>query len=443
MSKQIGKHFFVVSAVTACLLLHQITDKVPDPYLDEIFHVPQAQRYVSGDYTWDPKITTPPGLYILTEYVLKSVNLFANVEPSVAVLRGINTFGLAAVLPWVLYGLSKEQAHSISLFPVLYFFGFLFYTDIWSSIFILAALYFSRSQRHILAAITGFISVWFRQTNIIWLLEFMACALIDQLWTMWPDLTNTEKKRQISVLWRHIKAASFHDLVRLAAAVSWAYSLVAAAFGYFVYLNGGIVLGDKSNHMPSVHVAQLLYCTVFIAAFSWPLWLSIKTPLRFLNVIYQKPLVFCIVALSFFLIIKYTTIEHPFLLADNRHYTFYLWRRLIKVNDIARYLAIPVYYFSIWIILKSLGGSRTQNLLTILVFIGATATVLIPTPLIEFRYYIIPYLVWRVRIARPESARLIAEGIWYVVVNIIVFYIFLTMDFEWPSEPGKAQRFMW
>lgn len=37
---------------------------VPDPYMDEIFHVPQAQRYCKGDFnTWDPMITTLPGLY--------------------------------------------------------------------------------------------------------------------------------------------------------------------------------------------------------------------------------------------------------------------------------------------------------------------------------------------------------------------------------------------
>ncbi|RWW02955.1 hypothetical protein GW17_00033936 [Ensete ventricosum] len=55
---------------------------VPDPYMvahpcsaiflsnccllsrqDEIFHIPQAQRYCRGDFgTWDPMITTPPGL---------------------------------------------------------------------------------------------------------------------------------------------------------------------------------------------------------------------------------------------------------------------------------------------------------------------------------------------------------------------------------------------
>jgi alpha-1,2-glucosyltransferase len=56
-----------------------VSKDVPEPYLasthklsthdielmknqDEFFHVPQAQLYCKGDYTWDPKITTPPGL---------------------------------------------------------------------------------------------------------------------------------------------------------------------------------------------------------------------------------------------------------------------------------------------------------------------------------------------------------------------------------------------
>ena len=35
---------------------------------DEPFHVPQAQAYCNGEWsTWDPKITTPPGLYISSD----------------------------------------------------------------------------------------------------------------------------------------------------------------------------------------------------------------------------------------------------------------------------------------------------------------------------------------------------------------------------------------
>jgi alpha-1,2-glucosyltransferase len=41
----------------------QVTSLVPKPYLDEVFHVPQAQAYCEGEYgVWDPKLTTPPGL---------------------------------------------------------------------------------------------------------------------------------------------------------------------------------------------------------------------------------------------------------------------------------------------------------------------------------------------------------------------------------------------
>lgn len=37
-----------------------------DNVQDEIFHVPQAQQYCKGNFkSWDPMITTPPGLYAL------------------------------------------------------------------------------------------------------------------------------------------------------------------------------------------------------------------------------------------------------------------------------------------------------------------------------------------------------------------------------------------
>ena len=35
--------------------------------MDEIFHIPQAQRYCDGNFTqWDNKITTLPGLYLFS-----------------------------------------------------------------------------------------------------------------------------------------------------------------------------------------------------------------------------------------------------------------------------------------------------------------------------------------------------------------------------------------
>lgn len=43
-----------------------ISKNVDKPYMDEIFHVTQAQTYCDGNFTeWNDKITTLPGLYLL------------------------------------------------------------------------------------------------------------------------------------------------------------------------------------------------------------------------------------------------------------------------------------------------------------------------------------------------------------------------------------------
>lgn len=41
---------------------------------------------------------------------------------------------------------------------------------------------------------------------------------------------------------------------------------VAAAFAGFVVYNGGIVVGDRANHSPQLHLVQPLYLLLFTAA---------------------------------------------------------------------------------------------------------------------------------------------------------------------------------
>jgi DIE2/ALG10 family len=42
---------------------------------DEIFHIPQAQKYCSGNFfDWDSKITTFPGLYLVSAAVFSIVS---------------------------------------------------------------------------------------------------------------------------------------------------------------------------------------------------------------------------------------------------------------------------------------------------------------------------------------------------------------------------------
>ncbi len=43
-----------------------------------------------------------------------------------------------------------------------------------------------------------------------------------------------------------------------------------------------------------------------------------------------------------------TRIQHPFLLSDNRHYTFYIWRRVFLLHPLIPYLLVPGYIACAW-----------------------------------------------------------------------------------------------
>lgn len=53
---------YAAFGASALAVAHLINSKVPEPYMDELVHVPQAQAYCRGDWSyWDPLLTTPPG----------------------------------------------------------------------------------------------------------------------------------------------------------------------------------------------------------------------------------------------------------------------------------------------------------------------------------------------------------------------------------------------
>ncbi len=70
---------------------------------------------------------------------------------------------------------------TITLFPLNYFFQFLYYTDVGSTFFTLLAYYYNLKSRHYLTLIFGIISILFRQTNIIWILFFLMLFLLNEI----------------------------------------------------------------------------------------------------------------------------------------------------------------------------------------------------------------------------------------------------------------------
>ncbi|XP_025106484.1 putative Dol-P-Glc:Glc(2)Man(9)GlcNAc(2)-PP-Dol alpha-1,2-glucosyltransferase isoform X6 [Pomacea canaliculata] len=159
-----------------------------EPYMDELFHVPQAQQYCAGNFTkWDPMITTLPGLYIASLLPLYPIGFIFSKEDIASsctplLLRSTNilfSVGNLYLLYLTTYKLhyNKKNGGSVVLtaltlatFPVLYFFTWLYYTDAGSTFFSLLTYLCVLHKRHRSAAVCGLVAILFRQTNVVWVM---------------------------------------------------------------------------------------------------------------------------------------------------------------------------------------------------------------------------------------------------------------------------------
>lgn len=90
-------------------------------------------------------------------------------------------------------------------------------------------------------------------------------------------------------------------------------------------------------------------------------------------------------------------------------------------------------------------GKKERKLWVVVLVVGI-AGVVVPAPLIEFRYYTIPvYLIALHCGMGPEEyedVNTLFVAVMYVVINTMTMYLFVYRPFEWRHEAG-VQRFMW
>ena len=194
---------------------HLVNSIVPDPYLDEVFHIPQAQAYWVGKWSqWDPKITTPPGLYVFTNSV-HTIQKWYNPDFQQAIgdLRIVNLVLLYSLTVLLFIWTATTKSHTSSLvlkkelvtiqFPVLFFFSAFYYTDVLSTVTVVLTyvLWTASNQAEgstklslrALQTFCGLLSLTVRQTNIFWVGVFLGGLQV------------------IEVVKKHVGATRVHD----------------------------------------------------------------------------------------------------------------------------------------------------------------------------------------------------------------------------------------
>ncbi|NWI98920.1 AG10A glucosyltransferase, partial [Crypturellus undulatus] len=453
----------------SCLLFAALNRRQRAPYMDEAFHVPQAQAYCEGRFgQWDPMITTLPGLYLVSVGIARPLAwLFGwtgSIACSTGMLRFINllfsvgNFYLLYLLFSKVHPKSKAVSGfqrilstlTLALFPTLYFFTFLYYTDPGSVFFTLFSYLMCLYGNHKTSALLGFCGFMFRQTNIVWTVFCAGNVVAEKLNEVWKtELLKKKDEKTFSI------KGSFSDLFRVLRflieyltspqnlikiiALTWPYIIIVVVFFAFVLINGGIVVGDRSSHEACLHFPQLFYFLSFTLFFSFPHLLTRAKIRRFLQTLRKYPLRYSLIAvISLFLIWKFTYV-HKYLLADNRHYTFYVWRKVFQRHELVKYMLVPVYMFAGWSFADTL---KSKSIFWILLYFVCLFAVTVPQKLLEFRYFILPYLIYRLNIPFPSLYKQLLELALYIFVNVATFYLFLNKTFQWPNSE-EEQRFMW
>ncbi|XP_052177049.1 dol-P-Glc:Glc(2)Man(9)GlcNAc(2)-PP-Dol alpha-1,2-glucosyltransferase isoform X3 [Diospyros lotus] len=429
---------------------------VPDPYMDEIFHVPQAQQYCKGNFgSWDPMITTPPGLYFLSlahvacffpgMFCIQAASSFSDVCSTVA-LRSTNAI-LAVICSILVYEIITQlrpaldemkatlNAIVLALYPLHWFFTFLYYTDVASLTAVLAMYLACLKKNYLFSALLGLLAVFVRQTNIIWVL-FVACSGVIEC-TLTPSQTNVRSDEPGLSVRKDSQLASdkgvtkgsnlrkrrhgntvetvnysiqrsapstksslglFDEIQRIfymAWHLKWEllvslspFFMVLVAFVAFVSWNGSVVLGAKDAHAVTPHFAQIMYFSLVSALFMAPFHISVHQVAALLQSFWKDRLLsffqLSAALIAGFLSVHFFSIAHPYLLADNRHYPFYLWRKVINAHWSMKYLLVPLYVYSWFSIFNLL--AQAQKKIWVLSYFLASAAVLVPAPLIEFRW---------------------------------------------------------
>ncbi|KAF3255326.1 glucosyltransferase [Orbilia oligospora] len=487
----------------------KVNSVVVDPYLDEVFHIPQAQRYCLMHFKdWDDKITTPPGLYLLSyvyvgfvqtilpiyRFVLQNIPTFSTTPTgwetkpgatssfthaslehcSTVSLRFLNVIGGSIFVPWLVYEIYlyvQSPYHQVipPPIPVVVVAGpgpggsladpkevekAKRKTELPPGVgpkepvpkvdVIEERLNYEASAAQT-AMNWSLVSLFFRQTNILWTIFLVLLSAIRILKRLHPpapsSLLNHHPLTLSAILGRagyggmydpsiihsdvsdyfksllSIAISGYSNLSPVLIAIE-PYIYVVSLFGFFVYWNGSIALGDKTNHVSTFHPVQLFYFSLF-TLLSTP-FVFLTNPINLIVTTVKSLLGSPLKAISTITAglliagaVHQFTYTHPFMLADNRHYVFYIWRRTILSHRNAKYMGIPLYLFSSFFVYRQIGVKppalppsiksinpqssavvyTTHTITFLLAFLAATAGTLVFAPLVEFSIIMIRLMI--------------------------------------------------
>lgn len=369
-------------------------------YADEGDHARQISRFMKGNYNVMSQITTIPGYHAVIAFIAKVLGHSFSQQLRLISLA-VSLFSI-----WIFYLLAKKlQAENPSVkmlqfvfLPITFFYFPFLYTDIFSLLLILIAFYFTISKKHSWAALFCLASLLVRQNNIIWVAFFAAYGFVAD-----NGFSFSFKKAL--------------EFVRK----GYGYFVVVILFLLFVWLNGGVSIGDRERQQVGFYLGNIYFFLVLIGVLFLPVTLAAVGKIN--KIIFRKRVIFGI--LAGLVVAGLFWFFPPQIHEYNLKLKFL--RNIILSFGYGQYvLAYAAAIFWGCLSLSLLEFEKKAFLL-----IPFTVAALVPSLLVEQRYMIVP-VVLMLLLRKEKSLKveyglvayffMLSAGLVYMLLKIEIFF---------------------
>lgn len=393
---------------------------------DEGFHFTQIDKFLRGDYSMDGSITTLPGYHgvqalvawIMGEHTLgfyRLVNLLLSIA-SVILLFGITR----SVDPTT----ARAKTVQYAFLPILFPFFFLLYTDVLSLFLGVAACSAYNRRAFAWALLIAGLSILIRQNNIVWFLFFAISFALESGFLRsvgstcsrrctfsFPAFADAEGRGK-SDSSAHSSLSRLHIILSLGIC-----AVVFALFGVFVVRNGGIAIGDAGAHpFPQMHLGNIYFLLFLAGILFLPLHLSHLHRIgRFLL---KHPLA-APISIGFF-VFGMLTFANTHNYNQDIHSVF-LRNRVLEYFTLTP-LLMTAFFIPTTLAFLSLLVTKLEKPYQYLLY-PFGVLYLLPSWLIEQRYYLIPFVFFLLFRKSEHGAIEWLQAFYSILFSAILFWI--------------------
>jgi alpha-1,2-glucosyltransferase len=328
--------------------------------VDERDGYDQIMRFTRSVTDLNPEISSVRGYHLAVAMILRLIG-----NTSTAVVRyTVTLVNLLAVVAVYLMARTVDP-HAAGLktlqfffMPIMTLYFLLMYTDHFSTALVLFSILLTIRRRYALGALVAVISVFVRQTNIVWLLFDNTLFYLQEYgW-------NLSLKRILTHLSR-----------------SWLTWVGCLLFVVFVVVNGGFAVGQKEMHPLALSLENIYFGLFLLVILFLPL--TLVSAVKVFRLVQRKPAVLLLVIPFFFLFLLTFTNSHPF-----NQYPWFIRNKMLMFFASGLVERVPYFAFIGYGILV-LAVTKLLRKEYYLIYPASVLT-LVPMTLVEQRYAMIP-----------------------------------------------------